>query len=329
MMLSFTSSISAQDWAKKMLDKDSHDFGTVARGAKVEYKFIIENIYEEEAHIASYRSSCSCTTVQLNKQTLKTWEKAELTATLDTKAFVGQRDATITVVIDAPFSAELQIHVHAYIRSDVVVRPEVVQFGTVALGSALKKSAVVSYAGRVNHSGISDWKIAGVECASPFLEGKVTETSRVGNQVKYDLSVSLKENAPVGYVKDNVILVTNDQDPRFSRIPVPVEAFIASPLTVRPNPLFLGVVPKGTTASRTLVVQSSASTPAPFHITAVTSSDPLFEVTVPTEAKSPHVLPVLFKGTEEPGRITAKLHLETDIPNAQPIDVTVNVQVTP
>ena len=44
-----------QDWAKAMFDHTSHDFGVVARGAKVEHRFVIENIYEEDAHIQSVR----------------------------------------------------------------------------------------------------------------------------------------------------------------------------------------------------------------------------------------------------------------------------------
>ena len=52
---------SAQEWAKKMFKVTSHDFGTVARGAKAEFAFEFENIYEEEVHIASVRSSCGCT----------------------------------------------------------------------------------------------------------------------------------------------------------------------------------------------------------------------------------------------------------------------------
>jgi len=51
----------AQDWAKKMFKVTKHDFGTVARGAKSEFRFEFENIYEEDLHIAGVRSSCGCT----------------------------------------------------------------------------------------------------------------------------------------------------------------------------------------------------------------------------------------------------------------------------
>ncbi len=41
-----------QEWAKKMFKETEHDFGTVARGAKAEYRFVFENIYLEDIHIA-------------------------------------------------------------------------------------------------------------------------------------------------------------------------------------------------------------------------------------------------------------------------------------
>ena len=92
-----------QKWAKDMFDRASWDFGTVARGAKVEHHFKIENVYVEDVHIQSVRSTCGCTQPQATKSTLKTWETAEVVATLDTRKFLGRKDATITVVFDRPF----------------------------------------------------------------------------------------------------------------------------------------------------------------------------------------------------------------------------------
>ena len=45
------------DWAKAMFDHLSHDFGVVARGAKVEYRFVVKNPYNEDMQIESVRSS--------------------------------------------------------------------------------------------------------------------------------------------------------------------------------------------------------------------------------------------------------------------------------
>ncbi len=55
----------AQDWAKKLFTVTSHDFGTVASGAKTEFRFPIKNVFVEELHISGIRSSCGCTTPTL------------------------------------------------------------------------------------------------------------------------------------------------------------------------------------------------------------------------------------------------------------------------
>ncbi|MCC6125539.1 MAG: DUF1573 domain-containing protein [Pirellulales bacterium] len=323
LLLVMAASANSQEWAKKMFSETTHDFKTVARGAKAEYTFTIENKYEEDAHISACFSSCECTTPQIEKRFLKTWEKTELKAVVNTKDYFGQRDTTITVKFDAPFPAEVQVHIHARIRGDVVMQPEQAQFGTVKLGSTLQRQIRISYAGR------SDWQILRVESANPALEGEAVQASRAGNQVSYNLLATLKGNAPAGYVNDNLFLITNDRDSRAARIPVPVVAIIASPLTVQPNPLLIGVIKKGEPASKQLVVRSTSSAPTPFRITGVRSDDPRFEIKPTAESKTMHLLPVTFKGSDAPGRITAKLLLETDLPNAQPVELMVNVQITP
>lgn len=312
----------AQDWAKDMFSETTHDFGTVARGAKVEYQFIIENKFEEDIRISACYPSCECVNPKLDKRELKTWDKAVLTAIVDTKGFYGQRDVTITVKFE-PFPAEVQLHVHAYIRSDVVVQPEQIQFGTVQLGTAAQQQVRISYAGR------RDWKILQVESSNPDLEGHVIEGARVGNKVHYDLVASLKNTAPAGYIKDYLFLVTNDRNSQTARVPVPVEAIVSSPVSVRPNPLFLGVVQAGKSTSKPLVVSAKTAEPAPFHITRVQCDDPRFSFQVPKDAKVNHLLPVTFKATDETGRFSTKLRVETDMPNTDPIEVLVNVQVSP
>jgi len=84
----------AQDWAREMFDHTSHDFGTVARGAKVEHRFGVENIYLEDAHIKSARASCGCTSPEVPVQILKTRKKFYVLVKVDTVNFQGQKDVT-------------------------------------------------------------------------------------------------------------------------------------------------------------------------------------------------------------------------------------------
>ena len=233
-ILSAVSVASGQQWAVDMFNHTTHDFGTVARGAKVEHRFPVENIYLEDAHIVSARVSCGCTSPEVPTRILKTWDKADVIARVDTAAFLGQKDVTITVTFDRPFPAEVQLQIHCYIRSDVVVQPGLVQFGSVAQGTALQQKVTISYAGR------SDWQIQRVECTNPSLTAQAVEVARGGGLVTYDLYVSLAANAPPGYIRDQLYLVTNDLNPRSVRVPVPVEGAVQSALAVHPSPLYMG-----------------------------------------------------------------------------------------
>ena len=76
---------SAQEWATKMFKTKSHDFGSVARGAEAEFSFEFENLYEEDLHVASVRSSCGCTTPTIAKRDLKTFEKSQIVAKYNTR----------------------------------------------------------------------------------------------------------------------------------------------------------------------------------------------------------------------------------------------------
>ena len=57
----------AQEWATKMFRETSHNFGKVARNAKIEYRFPIYNPYKETVHVAAVSSSCGCTTPEIVK----------------------------------------------------------------------------------------------------------------------------------------------------------------------------------------------------------------------------------------------------------------------
>jgi hypothetical protein len=313
----------ARDWLKEMFKETTHDFGVVARGAKVEHRFVVENNNKEDIVIESVTSSCGCSTPRVTKQVLKSWETAEVVVALDTRGFTGRKDATITVKFAPPYAAEFQLHVHANIRGDIVVQPGAVQFGSVNQGAGAQQTLAISYA-----IGRGDWKIQRVECDDPHIETRLVETGRTPTQVDYSLVVKLKPDAPPGYIRDQLLLVTNDVDPRSARVPVAIEGLVASALTVRPSPLMMGVVEAGKPITRNLVVQGRV----PFRILAVRSADDRFQCKAPAEAKAAHILPVTFlaKDASSPGeRLSVKLSIETDIVGSNPVEVSVHVQVVP
>lgn len=315
--VSVVSPLAAEEWAYKMFDVVKHDFGKVARGAKVEYHFTFRNPYVEDVHVASVRTSCGCTSPRVSQETLKTYDEASIVAHFNTDTFLGQRGATLTVVFDKPFRAEVQLRVDGYIRSDIVLSPPGVDFGTLDLGQTGERELTVSYAGR------SDWKITGVKSGSEFLDAEVAEVSRGGGQTKYDLKVRLKPGAPAGYLKEQVFLLTNDA--KAPELPVDVEGKLSPPLVVSPSSLFLGVVQPGQKVTKQLVVQGKR----PFRITGVTASETCLECKAPESAKVVHLVPITFTAGSEAGNVNYRIEIATDLGVDVVGEVNAYAQVTP
>ena len=296
----------AQEWARKMFQSTSHDFGSVARDSKAEYEFVLSNIYVQDVHIASVRSSCNCTSPRVEKPLLKTYEKSAIIAHANTEAFRGSQSATITVTFDKPMRATVQLHVRMYIRSDVELDPAGVDLGDVDQGRAVEKTVTVTRTGR------SDWRILEVKSGNPHLSGEVIRTSRGGNRVSHRVCVRLDEHAPPGYFKDCLILVTNDA--QSGEIPVLVEGRVLSAVTVSPASLFLGVLKPGQEVTKQIVVRARK----PFCITSMTADSDCFKFSTPAgqTPKPLHVVPVTFTAGDKAGSVVAKIRIETGLDGA-------------
>ncbi|OHB85023.1 MAG: hypothetical protein A2V98_13360 [Planctomycetes bacterium RBG_16_64_12] len=308
----------AQDWARAMFDHTSHDFGVVARGQKVEHRFSLENIYLEDVSIEAVHSSCTCTTPEVTRKTLKTYEKGEIVAVVDTRKFLGHRESTFRVVFDEPFPAEVQLHCYVSIRSDVVLQPGAVQFDSVPYGTSVPaKKVSISYAGR------DDWQILRTETGNPHIVVSLIETGRQLGQVSYDLLVGLKAGAPVGYLRDRVTLVTNDRDEKATHVVVSVEGVVKPTVSAGPSPLMLGLVGVGKEVERALMVRADK----PFRILEVSGPNDQFRFKITDEAKTLHVVPVTFAAGGTPGKVAGTIRIKTDVPGAELLEVIVHAQV--
>ena len=290
----------ATEWANKMFDTREHDFRVVARGAEAVFDFNLTNIYVEDVHIASVRSSCGCTSPTVVKDTLKTWDKGTIRAKFNTRSFTGKKSATITVVFDQPFPAEVQLNVSGYIRSDVVFHPGYVNFGEVAHGTTAHRSILVRYAGR------NSWKIMKVETPAEHYRVQMTELQRGEGRVDYQLDVELTNGMQPGYFAELFLLKTDDD--RMVKIPLNVVGRVVSRVTVSPASLALGVLKPGEKVTKQLVVRSRN----PFKVLKVSSELEGFNFKVSDMSQELHLIPVTFIAPEELGDLATTIHIETD-----------------
>lgn len=298
-----TPSLPAQDWARDLFSTHSHDFGTVVRNAKAEFTFPMKNIYLEDVHIASVRSSCGCTTPRIDKATLKTYEEGGVTAHINTDRFLGRKGATITVAIDRPYRAEVQLHVSVNISSHLVLEPGSVRLGEVMQGNAAEKSV------RVRLSGYRGGSITGVQVSNPHLSARVVPENHAYGSRAYRLYVRLDEKAPAGYLYDQVMLKTSGS--YVGTVPVPVEGRVLPSISVSPSTLFLGAVHPGDKVQKQLVVRAVR----PFRIKGISADGSGFEFN-PRDGEEPkplHLVPMTFVAGNDPGKVTGTIRIETDL----------------
>ncbi len=307
----------AQEWASKMFETRDHDFETVARGSDTVYRFEVTNIYKEDIHLASVRSSCGCTTPSIENNTIKTYEKGYIVAKFNTRTFTGLHSATLTVTIDRPYPAQVQLRVHGNIRGDVVFQPGSVNFGTVDQGATLEKSVSVTYAGR------SGWRIQDVRSASSDLEVELAERPRMGGRAAYNLLVRLKPTASPGFLKEQLVLVTSDS--RAPRIPLDIEGRVVPEISVAPVNLTMGATPLGTTVSKRVIVRGKK----PFRVTKVSCEASGFAFKTDDAASDRHIIEVTFTPQSGAGAIKAPIVVQTDLGDSYQAECTAYATLMP
>ncbi len=290
------------EWALKMFEESSHDFGVVARGSDVQHRIKITNVYQEVVHIADVKTSCGCTAAKPSQNTLQSLESAFIEVVMDTKKFTRQKDSSIIITIDAPQRAEVRIPISAYIRTDVVLEPGSVNFGTVDKGMAAERVIDISYAGR------ADWHIRDVENLPAYLTAELQEVSRTATGANYKLKMILADNAPVGPFRGLVNLITDDgSNPK---VPMLVEGDIASDIVVNPGMVSMGMLKPGEQKTVNVVVRGKK----PFRIGKVECDSDLnaFKVQLPEDEKIVHVLPISILTPNGTGTIVEEFTLTID-----------------
>lgn len=303
-----------QEWARKMFETTSHDFGTVARGAKTEYRFKLTNIYVEDVHISDVRSSCGCTTPTKSKDLLKTYDEGCILATFNTKNHLGLKSATITVTLDKPFPAEVQLQVNGFIRSDLELEPGGVQFGTIDAGAPAEQLL------RITARTDRDWRITAIRSSSEFVEAEAMETGRQVGEVTYDMKVRLLAGAPSGYLNERLVVLANDS--KSMEFPIEVEARVLAPLSAT-SLLFMGVVKPASTTRKPLVIQGKQ----PFQITSIECNDDCFHCECSKGADRRHIINVTFAAPDAPGKRKAKIRITTNLANEAALEVPVTANV--
>jgi hypothetical protein len=303
-------------WAEKMFEERSHDFRAVGRGTKSEHLFEFKNLYEEEIHVAAVRSSCGCTTPTVTKDTLKTHETSAIVAKFNTSTFVGKKAATITVVFDRPYYAEVQLKVSGFIRTDITFDPPEVAFGEIASGDETTQEI------EITHTGNSNWKITDVRSHCDHLKVQLGPPQRSPGMVRYRMRVNVLDSMPEGDVRERLTIVSNDRS--FPTTEMSINGRVRPTLSVSPSAVSFGTANPGSTVEKRLLVRGES----PFSITDIVCADPRFEFDTPAGEKKLHFVKLRFNAGDEEDRVGQKIRIETDLKGGKSVTCVVTGTVS-
>jgi hypothetical protein len=324
--------VADETWGGSLFKVKQHDFGRVAVGSDTVYRFEIENTLPQEIRLVSVYSSCGCTIPSLSVKVLQSGEKGAVLAKFNTSGqHTHDKSATLTVRLERTVEGRVLedtvlLSVSGYIRPDVVLTPGSIEFGAVSEGKPVVRTLQLDYTGRNN------WALTKIGRSHSFIHAKAEEIRRNSSDVTYRISITLKDNAPVGYVKDVLRLSTNEMKPGQNEpveIMIPIQGVVIAPLHVKPSPFLVGVLSPGEVVAKNIVVRGEM----PFRITEITSDDRRFHFTYSDQESSVQLVSVLFSAmksqVEEPTDIADTIRISTNQKDQGTITLDAYVWLTP
>lgn len=312
----------ADAWTDALFTENQHDFGMVPRGVKVKHDFLLVNRLGEPLTILNLRPSCGCTSGRASASQVGPGQSAVIEAEMDTRNFVGVKSTIlyVTFITASGREGEARLGVSSTILSDVVMNPGSIDFGAVSRGQSPTQVLTID---RINAPG---WKFVRMVSASRAINAQLAETARTASSVSYTLTVSLKPDAPAGFMRDEIRLISNDTEA--PSIPLMVTAWIRGELTAAPSVVSLGQIHSAAGAQGRFVVRASK----PFAIRAIEGAGDGFSTSPPDgKRQSMHVVTVAYKPEEGTtrGDIRHIFRVHTDLPGEPPLDLTATLHVDP
>jgi hypothetical protein len=309
-------------WTDLLFANNRHDFGAVPRGAKVKHNFLMVNRSSEVLTIVNLHPSCGCTSGQASARVVAPGQSCIVEAQMDTRNFVGPKSTIlfVTMMTSSGQEVEARLGVSANIRSELVLNPGSIDFGTVSRGKPAERELEIE---RINGEG---WRFTRMLTSSRALGARLVETSRNGGSVSYKLTVSVKPDAPVGVLREELRLISND--PETPSIPVLVTGVVRGELSAAPSILTLGRVDSSKGATGRFVVRGSR----PFVIESIEGSGDGFTATAQQGVRSSaHVVTVAYKPAAggAKGDLRKTFRVRTDLADEPPLDLTAILHVTP
>jgi hypothetical protein len=287
------------------------DFGKVEQGALVNHLFRFTNQGGQDLRIESVKTSCGCTAAVISSEVIAPGQEGTISATFDTTRFSGEKAKTVSVYSNDPLQPMATLTLQGEITVEVEVDPPQLYLGRVRRGEETVRSIDILYAAD------KPIMISKVENSSALLTVRAQDLQKDGKKGQ-KLIVTLKKEAPLGRLNDEIKVTTTSEKRPF--IEIPVFGSIEGDLVVAPPQVSFGVVRRGVGKSQDVSIKSRAS--KPIHIVNVQSSnaDVTSELVTVKDGEE-YKLTLSAKSESKAGRIQGDVQIFTDHPEEKVLTI--------
>jgi hypothetical protein len=291
------------------------DFGTVAKGEKLDWAFLVKNTGDADLQIISAKPGCGCTVADYDK-VVKAGQTGKVTAHVDTTNFAGPIAKSVTVETNDPNTPTSQLTIHAVVKPFVEAYPAgFVRYNM--LQGDTDVQTVTFYSEEEEPFEITKIETPGdwVKVTVKKLENEADRLQNVGRagQNQYRLEVAVGgPDTKIGPLAEKVRVLTNSKhQPEYS---VSLTGVIRPTIRVEPLGVNFGeVTTTDTAATRTVVLKSNdLKTPDRFVVTKAETSTPLVGASVkPTPNKGEYEVTLQIAKDAKPGDIDGLVKIYT------------------
>jgi hypothetical protein len=291
------------------------DYGTVAKGEKLDWAFLVKNTGNADLQIISAKPGCGCTVADYDK-VIKPGETGKVTAHVDTTAFAGPIAKSITLETNDPTTPTAQLTIHSIVKPYVEAYPAgFVRFNMVQ-GDA-DTQTVTLYSEEDEPFEITKIETPGdwVKVTPTKIENEAEKVPNVGKpgQAQYKLAITLGgPDAKVGPLYDKINVITNSRHQQAYQISI--SGVIRPTFRVDPVALNFGeVTPADAAATRSIQLRSNdLKMPESFVVTKAVSSIPSVTAAVkPGANKGEYEVTLQLAKDAKPGDIDGTVNIYT------------------
>ena len=291
------------------------DFGTVAKGEKLEWVFQVKNTGTADLEIIAAKPTCGCTVADFDK-VIKPGETGKVSAHVDTTNFAGPINKGITLETNDPTAPSAQVTITAVVKPFVEAYPAgFIRFNMLQGDS--EKQSVTLYSDETE-----PFQITKVESPQEWIKVDVKKNEgldvipNVGregqNQYKLDITVG-GPDAKVGPLAEKVHVLTNSKhQPEYW---ISVTGVVRPSIRVEPTALNFGEVAASDAAATRIIMLRSNDLKAPetFQVTKAESNVPGVSVAInPTANKGEYEVTVQVDKAAKAGALDGTVTINTN-----------------